>query len=98
MRLKNGKYSNLHNTTAFDKAIKNVVVTLEQEITKDLFCVETGAAVLEKTDMAVDHTKIVKNVYTYTPANSTDKFFNLSHHSTTSGAVYITSIVINFVD
>ena len=98
LRTKNGKWSNLHNITAFEKAIKNVVVTLEQEITKDLFCVETGAAVLEKTDMAVDHTKIVKNVYTYTPANSTDKFFNLSHDAKTSGAVYITSIVINFVD
>lgn len=98
MRLKNGKYSNLHNTTAFDKAIKNVVVTLEKSITKDLFCVESGAAVIEETDNAVAFDKVVDNVYTYTPANATDKFFNLSHHSTTSGAVYITSIVINFVD
>ena len=98
MRLKNGKYSNLHNTTAFDKAIKNVVVTLEKSITKDLFCVESGAAVIEETNNAVAFDKVVDNVYTYTPANATDKFFNLSHHSTTSGAVYITSIVINFVD
>ncbi len=98
MRFKNGKYSNLHNTTAFDKAIKNVVVTLDKEITKDLFCVESGAAVIEETDNAVAFAEIVDNVYTYTPANATDKFFNLSHHSSNSGAVYITSIVINFVD
>ena len=73
-------------------------MTLEKSITKDLFCVESGAAVIEETDNAVAFDKVVDNVYTYTPANATDKFFNLSHHSTTSGAVYITSIVINFVD
>lgn len=98
LRTKKGKWSNLHITTAFDKAIKNVVVTLEKSITKDLFCVESGATVIEETDNAVAFDKVVDNVYTYTPANATDKFFNLSHHSTTFGAVYITSIVINFVD
>lgn len=101
MRLKNGKCSNAYNTTALEKAIKNVVITFnssDQEYTKDVVCVATGTSAVTSATNVVSVDDVVDNVYTYTPTNNTDTFFNLSHHATTSGAAYITSVVINFVD
>ena len=98
MRLKNGNCSNVYNTTALERAIKNVVITFNQAYTKDVVCVATGAAAVTSATNVIDHTTVVDNVYTYTPATNTDTFFNLSHDATTSGAAYITSVVINFVD
>lgn len=91
-------YSNVHNTTAFEKAIKNVVITFNKDYTKDVVCVASGTSVVTSATNVVDHNAVVDNVYTYTPTNNTDTFFNLSHHATTGGAAYITSVVINFVD
>ncbi len=101
MRLKNGKCSNAYNTTALEKAIKNVVITFnssDPEYTKDVVCVATGTSAVTSATNVVNHADVVDNVYTYTPTNNTDTFFNLSHHATTTGAAYITSVVINFVD
>ena len=98
MRLKNGNCSNVYNTTALERAIKNVVITFNQAYTEDVVCVATGAAAVTSATNVIDHTTVVDNVYTYTPATNTDTFFNLSHDATTSGAAYITSVVINFVD
>ena len=101
MRLKNGNCSNAYNTTALEKAIKNVVITFnssDSEYTKDVVCVATGTSAVTSATNVVNHADVVDNVYTYTPTNNTDTFFNLSHHATTTGAAYITSVVINFVD
>ncbi len=101
MRLKNGNCSNAYNTTALEKAIKNVVITFnssDPEYTKDVVCVATGTSAVTSATNVVNHADVVDNVYTYTPTNNTDTFFNLSHHATTTGAAYITSVVINFVD
>lgn len=98
MRLKNGKCSNVYNTTALEKAIKNVVITFNQAYEKENLCVTSGTSVVKTASNVVAKADVVDNVYTYTPANKTDTFFNLSHDTKVSGAIYITSVVINFVD
>lgn len=98
MRLKNGKCSNVYNTTALEKAIKNVVITFNQAYGKENLCVTSGTSVVKTASNVVAKADVVDNVYTYTPANKTDTFFNLSHDTKVSGAIYITSVVINFVD
>lgn len=91
-------YSNVYNTTAFEKAIKDVVITFNQAYGKENLCVASGTSVVEKASNVVAKADVVDNVYTYTPTNKTDTFFNLSHDTKVSGAIYITSVVINFVD
>lgn len=98
MRLNNGKCSNVYNTTALEKAIKNVVITFNQAYGKENLCVTSGTSVVKTASNVVAKADVVDNVYTYTPANKTDTFFNLSHDTKVSGAIYITSVVINFVD
>lgn len=92
--------SSIWNTTALPKAIKDVVVTYNSKTleknrkglvvtTGTTMVTEKGSATLSPTENAL--------VYTYTSANKADTFVQFAHNGS-SGALYIDSIVINFVD
>lgn len=88
------------NTTALPKAIKNVVVNYNASTT---VANRTGVTVTTGTAMVAENGKSVLTatedelVYTYTPTNATDTFVRFGHNGT-AGALYINSVVINFVD
>ena len=92
--------SSIWNTTALPKAIKDVVVTYNSKTleknrkglvvtTGTTTVTEKGSATLSPTENAL--------VYTYTSANKADTFVQFAHDGS-SGALFIDSIVINFVD
>ncbi len=107
MRTKNGKSSLCYNTSALPKAIKNVVITFN---TKTIYTNKSGVLVNNTglcviatgtSELSTGGTVSCKTaddafVYTYTPTSTTDTYFAMSHSG--SGAIYIDSIVINFVD
>lgn len=92
--------SNVYNVTALEKAIKNVVITFDknQPYSKNLLCLASGTESIATSTTVISSKDVKDNVYTYTPTNNTDTFFNFSHHATTNGTAYVTSVVINFVD
>ena len=107
MRTKNGKSSACYNIVAFSKAIKNVVISFNSNTiytnskTGDLVN-NTGLCVVasgtDKLSAGTEKCQTENNglIYTYTPSGTADTYFAFSHSG--SGAVYIDSIVINFVD
>lgn len=99
MRYKDSKASKFYNTTALSKGIKSVVMTFnaKQSATKactEVYVGDTSEAKGETYALTFDGTNAS---YTFTPAVSTYKFISVEH-TTTSGAVYIDSVVINYAD
>ncbi len=103
------KISCAYNTTAFPKAIKNVVITFNSNtiytnsktgalVDNTKLCLVASGTEQLSAGVTPCQTEDQGLVYTYTPAGEADTYFAFSHHSSTSGAVYIESIVINFVD
>lgn len=88
------------NTTALPKAVKNVVVNYNASTGKANrtgLVVTTGTAMVETNGKSVLTATEDELVYTYTPTNATDTFVRFGHDGD-AGALYINSIVINFVD
>jgi hypothetical protein len=98
-RTKNGVWSSIYNTTATPSSIKSITVT-EGSTTmasgKQLLTISAGTAAITATVDAdvitADGTNAVHTV-SYTAAQAVT-FFNVGHHSTNSGALYIASIVV----
>ena len=100
-KAKNGVRAHIWNTVAFEKPIASVVINFganmaESTKGKNVLCFESGTSEIAtpgETYTAWDG----NSTMTYTPATADCTFFSLSHHGSTSGATYITSIVVNFV-
>ena len=100
-KAKDGVRAHVWNTVAFEKPIANVVINFganmaESTVGKEVLCFESGTSEIAtpgETYTAWDG----NSTMTYTPATEDCTFFSLSHHAKTSGAIYITSIVVNFV-
>ena len=100
-KAKDGVRAHIWNTVAFEKPIASVVINFganmaESTKGKNVLCFESGTSEIAtpgETYTAWDG----NSTMTYTPATADCTFFSLSHHGSTSGATYITSIVVNFV-
>lgn len=97
-----GVASNIYNTTPFAKAIKNVVVTFRAMQNQNLISVVSGTSPITTASTSETgpwEASTTQTEYTYTPsAESTSDVYLSISHTTNGGAVYIDSIVINFVD
>ncbi len=99
MRYKNSVASAVYNTSATPNAIKNIVFTFgkSQSATAELTYVAFGAASLADTTTGATVTYDgTEHTYTITPDAATYTFFKFGH-TTTSGAAYFESVVINYV-
>ncbi len=100
-KAKDGVRAHVWNTVAFEKPIANVVINFGANMAastagKNVLCFESGTSEIAEpgsTYTAWDGNSSM----TYTPETADCTFFSLSHHASTSGAIYITSIVVNFV-
>ncbi|MDD7618819.1 MAG: hypothetical protein PUJ43_03070, partial [Bacillales bacterium] len=96
-----GVRGHIWNTVAFEKPIANVVINFGANMPdatkgKNVLCLESGTSEIAepgKTYSAWDG----NSTMTYTPTTEDCTFFSLSHHASTGGVFYITSIVVNFV-
>lgn len=92
------------NKVALEKKITSIVVTATKEkYTKhapgDLVITSgTSAMTSFSTAAAIAPTKDEEGgyTYTYTPTGADDVYFNISHNSTDTYAVYLDSVIINF--
>lgn len=98
-RTKNGAWSSIFNTTATPSSIKSITVTEGATVMpsgKQLLTISAGAAAItasvDADVITADGTNKVHTV-NYTAAQAVT-FFNVGHHSTNSGAIYIASIVV----
>ena len=99
-RVKNGAASEIYNTTATPTAIKSITVTETtgklMAATKQFLTISAGtaaiSAVVDADVITADGTTAVHTV-NYTAAQAMT-FFNVGHHTTNSGGLYIASIVV----
>lgn len=98
-RYKNSNASAFYNTTALPSKIKNVVLTFnaKQSATATLMYIAFGNASLAEVSEGTNVTFDGENfTYTITPDAETYDFIKVAHNKT-SGALYIDSVVINYV-
>lgn len=103
IQMNKGKGSAIWNTVALPKAIKNIVVTYNAKTFSDNYpsnsnlVITTGAATVTAAGSTTVTGSRDEPTVTYTPTTAGDTFVHFSHSGKT-GAFYLDSIVINFVD
>ncbi len=97
MRVNSGNQSCFYNTTALSGTIESITLTFDsaQTSTKDLLYVAFGTEMVSAPSSGTNVTYDGTN-YTYTVTPEGDySYFNVCH-STTSGGVYLASVVVNY--